>query len=279
MISKLDSNRRNALQSSGPKTAEGKRNSSRNALKHGFFTKELILSDAENMELDRLRHALHKQHHPRTALQYGGLEAIVYCHGRCKMAARLESRRVGILLKSSEDRELEPKETEDLARMRWYAASRQDLRGARRFLDGIRQEFEQLGLIPEKRKEELDKIFGIGFYESSTKWQSIHKDTILAAHHMEEMAKIFPEDHPSGDNQPTKVVVDPSQSLQMVSKLIEEKLQHLHDLNRSWEQRGSEAVGAANASPVDFAPRYFTTASRDLHRAVEWFVYLRKNKL
>jgi hypothetical protein len=95
-----------------------------------------------------------------------------------------------------------------------------------------------------------------------------------------EHAKVFRKPLPYPDDKDiAKVVVDPRQSLEMVSKLIEEKLQHLHDLNRSWEQRASEAVGAANASPVDFAPRYFTTASRDLHRAVEWYEYLKKKKL
>ena len=65
----------------------------------------------------------------------------------------------------------------------------------------------------------------------------------------------------------------------MVSKLIEEKLQHLHDLSRSWDQRAAESAATQAVSPVDFAPRYFTTASRDLHRAVEWYEHLKKNNL
>jgi hypothetical protein len=185
-----------------------------------------------------------------------------------------------ILLDTPQDREVQPEEAQDPARLRWYAASRQDLRGAIRVLDDVRQEFERLGRIPEERKENLDRLFGLGCYESLTRWLSMSKETILVAVHFAEHAKIFGKGpFCPDDKELAKTVVDPSQSFQMVTKLIDEKLQHLHDLNRSWDQRASEFVGAQAASPVDFAPRYFTTATRDLHRAVEWYVSLKKNKL
>lgn len=40
-IKKLEANRRNALKSTGPRTVEGKRRSSRNALKHGIFSSKI----------------------------------------------------------------------------------------------------------------------------------------------------------------------------------------------------------------------------------------------
>lgn len=45
---------------------------------------------------------------------------------------------------------------------------------------------------------------------------------------------------------------------------------------QSWEQRIRESVAAQNAGAVGFAPHYFTSATRDLHRAVEWFSHLKK---
>ena len=276
----MNSNGKNAHQSSGPKTANGKRTSSRNATKHGFFAKELLLSDEEKAEFETLDRTLREQLRPGMALQSIGLEKIVCCAWRCKLAARLEARRLRILLEATQDREAQPEDAQDPARLRWYAATRQDLRGAIRILDSVRREFEQLGRIPEERKDELDRLFGIEWYESTTKWVSMSKEAILAAHHMEEHAKNFGTGLPYvNDKELAKVVVDPSQCFQMVDKLIAHTLQHLHDLRRSWDQRASESVAAQAASPVDFAPRYFTTATRDLQRAVEWYVSLKKNRL
>lgn len=44
----LDANRRNAQQSTGPRSAEGKARSRRNALKHGLAAGEILVSDAEH---------------------------------------------------------------------------------------------------------------------------------------------------------------------------------------------------------------------------------------
>lgn len=47
---KSEANRRNAQRSTGPKSARGKANSRRNALKHGFLAKELLITGGEGME-------------------------------------------------------------------------------------------------------------------------------------------------------------------------------------------------------------------------------------
>jgi hypothetical protein len=57
------------------------------------------------------------------------------------------------------------------------------------------------------------------------------------------------------------------------------QLRHLQDLSWSWERRIQETAAAQNAGAVDFAPRYFTSATRDLHRAVAWYSHLKKNNL
>jgi hypothetical protein len=74
-----------------------------------------------------------------------------------------------------------------------------------------------------------------------------------------------------------EVILDPVQNLRMVLKLIEQLMGFLRDLARSWETRAS--AGPQAAAPTDFAPRYFTTASRDLHRAVEWYAHLKERNL
>jgi hypothetical protein len=64
----------------------------------------------------------------------------------------------------------------------------------------------------------------------------------------------------------------------MVIKLLELEQLVLSDLWKSLEQRTSESAGAQYAA-VDFAPRYFSSASRDLHRAIDRYMDLRKNDL
>jgi len=47
---KAESNRRNCLKSTGPKTARGKKTVSKNALKHGFFSKWVLIQDPDGKE-------------------------------------------------------------------------------------------------------------------------------------------------------------------------------------------------------------------------------------
>jgi hypothetical protein len=74
-----------------------------------------------------------------------------------------------------------------------------------------------------------------------------------------------------------QIILDPLQTFNMNLKLIEQLMGFLRDLARSWETRG--LGGPQAAGPTDFAPRYFTTASRDLHRAVEWYARLKEQNL
>ncbi len=49
-MARIEANRRNARRSTGPRTARGKANSRRNALKHGFLAKELLIAGGEGKE-------------------------------------------------------------------------------------------------------------------------------------------------------------------------------------------------------------------------------------
>src|SRR5207302_11160069 len=47
---RIHANRRNALRSTGPKTARGKRTVARNAIKHGFLAREVVITAGEGEE-------------------------------------------------------------------------------------------------------------------------------------------------------------------------------------------------------------------------------------
>ena len=79
---KIVANRLNARRSSGPKTAIGKNNSRRNAVKHGFFSNELsLLRYRKNRVFGLAPGFLQSQLQPMTALvQRIALEEIGVLH-------------------------------------------------------------------------------------------------------------------------------------------------------------------------------------------------------
>ena len=58
---RIQANRRNALRSTGPKTARGKRTVSRNAIKHGFLAREVVITAGDGEESLQEFHALVEQ--------------------------------------------------------------------------------------------------------------------------------------------------------------------------------------------------------------------------
>src|SRR5438067_982984 len=56
---KIEANRSNSLKSTGPRTAGGKRMVARNALKHGIFSKNLLINDPQGGEHARDYWQLH----------------------------------------------------------------------------------------------------------------------------------------------------------------------------------------------------------------------------
>jgi hypothetical protein len=90
----LDAAKMNAKKSTGPRTDPGKRRAGRNAITHGFFSRELALNDEEKPEFEAVSRSLRSQLVPKTPLQKVGFEEILSCAARCKKALRMEMRRV-----------------------------------------------------------------------------------------------------------------------------------------------------------------------------------------
>ena len=65
----LAANRQNALKSTGPRSAEGKTKSSRNAVKHGILSRHLRLSTESKTEFDRFRAEMFEALAPQGAVE------------------------------------------------------------------------------------------------------------------------------------------------------------------------------------------------------------------
>lgn len=64
-----EANKRNAQRSTGPKTAEGKRKSRLNAVKHGLTGNTVVINDEDPAAFDMLRQQLMEEYHPRTIIE------------------------------------------------------------------------------------------------------------------------------------------------------------------------------------------------------------------
>lgn len=94
-LKKIEANRRNALQSTGPKTPEGKRAARWNALKQGILARELVIpagAGRENpAELENLLGRLRDDLQPRGVLEEILVEKIAVCYWRLRRVLRSES--------------------------------------------------------------------------------------------------------------------------------------------------------------------------------------------
>src|SRR5579862_1182911 len=83
---KLRANRKNALRSTGPKTTQGKRNSSRNAIKHGILAREVVITAGEGKEsaedFSAVLQGLQEHYKPVGILESTLVEKIATCWWR-----------------------------------------------------------------------------------------------------------------------------------------------------------------------------------------------------
>lgn len=96
----LAANRRNAMKSTGPKTAAGKAVASRNARKHGILSNEVLVRGWNHQESSREYGKLHQRF--REELQPAGpmeemlVDQIVTCHWRLRRALKAESSEIAL---------------------------------------------------------------------------------------------------------------------------------------------------------------------------------------
>jgi hypothetical protein len=83
-------NRANAQKSTGPKTAEGRQVTSRNAATHGLFARDVVAAGEDRKLFDSLLEALIEEHQPGTITEALIVERIALAFWREKRLARAE---------------------------------------------------------------------------------------------------------------------------------------------------------------------------------------------
>ena len=91
---RIRANRENAQKSTGPKTPRGKRNSSRNAVKHGILSVEVVSGDEDYGSFSRLVNELSDEYAPVGVRECILVQRIAVCLWRLRRALAFECRRV-----------------------------------------------------------------------------------------------------------------------------------------------------------------------------------------
>ena len=87
----ITANRRNAAKSTGPRTADGKAVTARNALRHGLTAEQVVLFDETAESFAAFHAALRAAYAPADAVEEELVERIVICAWRLRRAARVEA--------------------------------------------------------------------------------------------------------------------------------------------------------------------------------------------
>jgi hypothetical protein len=91
----LASNRANAVKSRGPVTAGGRRNSSRNALKHGMFAQTILLPGESRERFLKLLADLTTEFDATTPNELALVETMAFCRWRVLRSWTLQASQIG----------------------------------------------------------------------------------------------------------------------------------------------------------------------------------------
>jgi len=94
----INANRRNAQKSTGPRTAEGKRAVSQNAVKHGLFAREAVIKCEDPAEFELHREALLDELRPVGAIESMLAERIVSLSWRLQRVERMQNQATDCLI-------------------------------------------------------------------------------------------------------------------------------------------------------------------------------------
>ena len=191
---RIEANRRNAQRSKGPRTPAGKARSSKNALSHGVFARQVLLPGEAKGELAGLRDELRRELQPQGPLQEQWCEVIVDGFWRLQRSRRAEA---GILLgEILMQRQLKELRDQDIAQPqrpdgldadtlelgRAYASAAEQLGRLNRYDTSILRRIERaittLGRLQAAEKAQYSELQGIIDVTPEPEAEDVARDTV-----------------------------------------------------------------------------------------------------
>lgn len=99
----IQANRANAQHSTGPRTEEGRSAVSQNALKHGIFSREILLEDESQSEFEELKKEFNNHFRPKGMLEKLLCERALAAAWRLSRVTKMESMLIDYTVKKSYD--------------------------------------------------------------------------------------------------------------------------------------------------------------------------------
>lgn len=99
----LEANRRNALRSTGPTSANGKLRSARNAIKHGIYSQTTVLFNEDREDYDRNVRAFVAKFQPDDDVERRLVERMADCEWRLIRARYIEAATLDLQLDETEE--------------------------------------------------------------------------------------------------------------------------------------------------------------------------------
>jgi hypothetical protein len=100
-------NRQNALKSTGPRTLEGKRKVSQNALFHGLSANQAVISTEKQADFELYRDTILEELEPFGAMEMLLAERIISLSWRLKRAVRIQNQSIEVMSKAKNNGFLE----------------------------------------------------------------------------------------------------------------------------------------------------------------------------
>lgn len=286
----IEANRRNGSLSRGPRTKEGK--TARNAIKTGFFSRGLYVAEADRETFERLRTGIEEQLRPTTVLQRLYADAVIDAAWRCKQASQLDAQHLNHKLFEPGAEGIpapaEPTITE------WYGSNPRAMRDAIWFIEILIPRVRNGARLPADAAEDVKRAFGEEFLRALTEWESSEFDHLVVAHNMIEKAKLFDldlkhlmtngedendegqkqdrNDVPKTEHVLPKIVKDPLERADMMVKLLEQKKQHLVEMQHILKHVDGNIEGQHLSEPPC---RYLSWAFHQLERTLKSYRRLR----
>lgn len=273
---KKESNRRNSLKSTGPRTPRGKNRSSRNSLTHGLFARCALTNRTVNREssrdfndlLNRLRH----DYRPRDAVEDLLVERIADCTWRLRRVHRFEAGaiREGIEGEVHPSRTKDSKETApppDPHKMDPLAANRMAVRDADKEENQLRSRIEKLRTEVIKQQQYLDQLESAAQPGNEAQIERLHQNVKGLVKYLDES--------PPPDLTPSQLHMVVLANQQTYVRDTREKLTSLQENlkkmrrdARRRESRRSLLASLPSDRAVDKLVRYESMLDRQLHRSI-----------
>ncbi len=285
-IAKIKANRKNALQSTGPKTDDGKKVVKWNALKHGLLSEEVVIRAGDGQEnIDDFRALLGQLRvdlQPEGILEEILVEKIAICYWRLRRVLRCE---IGEIRKESDTATWQEfmRRADHVNRDKGFLmvdSARQDLKKSSLgiqyligILDDIKTGVERDGHLSEKARKQLLENFG--------NQDGGITETCFFLH------LLMTEDQEASEQEPGEIDDRPSpaKGKKMLLKVINDEkkiLQQLKEVIEENENLELEAHIASLALPrrevVEKILRYETTIERQLYRAINQLERLQRQR-